>query len=225
VLRAQQNGDAAGEAAVAELFRTYWKPVYAFLRRQGHPQPDAEDLTQGFFSMLLDRNSLCGVGEERGRLRTFLLVALKRFVINEQQRARALKRGAGARHLALSGDEAEQVYQALVSNETPEVMYERQWALALLDAVLARLREDYFVTGRGDIFEALKDRLAGGQEGGSLATVAAGLGMTEAAVKVAVHRLRQRYRHLLEAEVERTVESQEEVEEEIAELFRVFQAR
>lgn len=222
VLRARQLGDAHAEDALAELCRAYWKPIYLFLRRQGHNLHDAEDLTQGFFVMLLERDSLADVAQSKGRLRSFFLVAVKRLAINEHERARTLKRGAGARHFALNGQEAECCPSALISDETPDRFFERQWALSLLEAVLTELQREYHRSGRERIFEALKDKLSAEPDDTTLAATAVSLGMTEGAVKVAVHRIRRRYRRILRAEIARTVESPEEIETEIAHLFKAF---
>lgn len=223
VLRARAGGDTQAAEALAELCKTYWKPVYAFLRRQGNGPHDAEDLTQGFFAMLLERESFSNVEESKGRLRTFLLVAVKRFAANEHERATALKRGGGMTHVALNADEAEQTCVVDPATEvTPEVLFERQWALTLLDTVLKKLRQEYESSGRERVFDALKDRLSADGDAGTLAQTAATLGMNEGAVKVAVFRLRQRYRRILHEEIALTVDSPREVNEEIVHLFKVF---
>lgn len=223
VLRSRQQSEPKAAEALAELCKAYWKPVYAFLRRQGNATHDAEDLTQGFFAMLLERESFASVEESKGRLRSFLLVALKRFAANEHERASALKRGGGITHVALDADEAEQACAIDPATDvTPELLFERQWALALLDSVLKKLRLEYEHGGRGRVFEALKDRLSADGDATTLAQTAATLGMNEGAVKVAVFRMRQRYRRLLHEEITLTVDSPEEVNNEIAHLFKVF---
>lgn len=223
VLRARQQGEPHAAEALAELCKTYWKPVYAFLRRQGNSPHDAEDLTQGFFAMLLERDSLATVEETKGRLRSFFLVAVKRFAVNEHERASALKRGGGTVHVALDADEAEQacVFEP-ATGVTPELLFERQWALALLDMVLKKLRAEYAKDGRDRVFDALKDRLSADGDATTLAATAATLGMNEGAVKVAVFRMRQRYRRLLHEEIALTVDSPSEVNAEIMHLFKVF---
>jgi RNA polymerase sigma-70 factor (ECF subfamily) len=217
-----RNEPHAAEA-LAELCKSYWKPVYAFLRRQGNAPHDAEDLTQGFFAMLLERESFANVEETKGRLRSFLLVAVKRFAANEHERATALKRGGGAIHLTLNPEEAEQACMIEPATEvTPELLFERQWALALLERVLQKLREQYAQDGRERLFDTLKDRLSADGDPGTMADAAAALGMNEGAVKVAVFRMRQRYRRVLHEEIAVTVDSPSEVNDEIVHLFKVF---
>ena len=223
VLAARDADDPAAPKALGELCRIYWRPVYCFLRRQGNAMHDAEDLTQGFFASLLERKSLATVDEARGRLRSFLLVALKRFAASEHQRSMAQKRGAGAEHVTIHAQDAEDRYVAEPATHlTPESLVEKQWALTLLDTVLAKLRAEYAAAGREAIFDALKDRLSTDGPDGTLATIARALNMNEAAVKVAVFRLRQRYRRALHSEIELTVDSPEEVREEILHLFKIF---
>ena len=223
VLRARQSGEPHAAEALAELCKVYWKPVYAFLRRQGNSPHDAEDLTQGFFAMLLERDSFASVEESRGRLRSFLLVAVKRFAANVHERGSALKRGGGLAHMALDAEEAEQACMAEpATGVTPELLFERQWALALLDAVFKKIRLEYSKDKRERVFDALKDRLSADGDASTLAQTAATLGMKEGAVKVAVFRMRQRYRRLLHDEIALTVDSPDEVNEEIAHLFEIF---
>jgi DNA-directed RNA polymerase specialized sigma24 family protein len=223
VMRARSAEEPEAAEALAELCRSYWKPVYAFLRHQGNSQHDSEDLTQGFFAMLLNRGSLTKVCEEHGRLRSFLLTAVKRFAASEHERACALKRGGRALHLTLDSGEAEQAFQVEPATQvTPELLFERQWALSLLNSVLATLQSEYARDGRGHVFEALRDRLSAEGDPDALARVAERLRMTEGAVKVAVFRLRQRYRRLLQEEIAKTVDSADEVNAEIAHLFKVF---
>ena len=223
VLRARQQGEPRAAEALAELCKTYWKPVYAFLRRQGNTPHDAEDLTQGFFAMLLERDSFADVEESKGKLRSFLLVAVKRFAANEFERSSALKRGGGKMTVALDADEAEQSFVIEPSTQvTPELLFERQWALALLDTVLKKLRAECAKDGRDRVFDALKDRLSADGDTATLAHTAATLGMNEGAMKVAVFRMRQRYRRLLHDEIALTVDSPSEVNDEIVHLFKVF---
>jgi DNA-directed RNA polymerase specialized sigma24 family protein len=222
VFRARSTDPAAG-AALSELCRVYWRPVYSFLRRQGNASHDAEDLTQGFFVMLLDQESFASVDEARGRLRSFLLVALKRFAANEYQRGRTQKRGGSVMHVPLDIGDAEEHYTAEpATGLAPDLMFEKQWAVTLLDTVLAKLREDYARDGREGIFDALKGRFTTDDDPALLASVADQLGMKEGAVKVAMHRMRQRYRTLLRSQIALTVDSPREVDEEIMHLFKVF---
>lgn len=199
----------------------YWRPVYSFLRRQGNAPYDAEDLTQGFFVMLLDQDAFATVDEAKGRLRSFLLVVLKRFAANQYERAQTQKRGGRAMHVPIDTGDAEEHYTGeLATGLAPDMLFEKQWAITLLDAVLAKLREDYAREGHEAVFDALKDRFSADGDPALLATVAAQLGMNESAVKVAAHRMRARYRKLLRSQIALTVDSPSEVDEEIMHLFR-----
>lgn len=218
-----RSSDPASRTALADLCRAYWPPVYSFLRRQGHSTHDAEDLTQGFFVMLLEQDLFATVDEAGGRLRSFLLVALKHFVANEHKYERRQKRGGGAEHVPLDLENAEECYMAeLASGLSPDRLFERQWALTLLQTVMAKLREEYARNGREGIFDALKDRFSTDGDAASLAAVAGQLGMTEGAVKVAAHRMRQRYQGILRNQIALTVDSPREVNEEITHLFKIF---
>jgi RNA polymerase sigma-70 factor (ECF subfamily) len=222
VLRARSSDPAAG-AALAELCRMYWRPVYSFLRRQGNASHDAEDLTQGFFAMLLDQESFAAVDEAKGRLRSFLLVALKRFAANAYQRERTQKRGGAVTHVPIYTDDAEEHYRAeLATGLAPDLLFERQWAITLLDTVLAKLRLAYARDGREELFEALKGRFSVDGDPTMLASVATQLGMNESAVKVAAHRMRERYRKLLRSQIALTVDTPDEVDEEIMHLFKAI---
>ncbi len=204
---------------MAELCRIYWYPLYAFIRHRGHPAHDAEDLTQEFFARLLDKHFLAAADREKGRFRTFLLMAVKRFLANEYDHAQAKKRGGGQRAVPLEGIEPEARYhQEPADNLTPERLFEQQWALTLLDQVLARLQAEMTAAGKAALFETLKGHLAGSRDE-SYAATAARLGMSDGAVKVAVYRLRRRYRELLQEEIAHTVAGPEEVEDEIRYLF------
>jgi len=218
VLRAR--GDSTGaRAALAKLCKAYWYPLYAFVRRQGHGAHDAQDLTQEFFSRLLERGWLDDVAQEHGRFRSFLLASMKHFLANEWDRARALKRGGGVALLRLDDASAEERYSLEPADPaaTAEQLFDRRWALTLLDSVLARLREEMARGGRLAVFEALKFSLSGDQQ--AYADAARELGLSEGAVKVAVHRLRKRYRALIREEIAQTVAGPEEVETELRELF------
>ena len=203
--------------SLAILCENYWFPLYAFVRRAGHSAEDAQDLTQEFFVRLLDKHFLAMADSKKGRFRTFLITAVKRFLANEYDRVRAKKRGGGQRIVSLEGLEV-RYCQEPADTLTPERIFERQWALTLLDQVLARLQTEMAAEGKAALFDALKGHLTGSHLAG-YATTAARLGMTEGAVKVAAHRLRQRYRELLREEIAQTVASPDEVEEEIRYLF------
>ncbi len=225
VLAAKDANSPEGEKALEELCRIYWHPAYCFLRRQGRSPEDAEDLTQGFFASILNRGSLATVEEAKGRLRSFLLVALKRFAAGEYERAMMQKRGGGVPHDSIDARTAEDRYVAEPATHlTPELLFERQWAVTLLDTVLKKLRAEYARDGRETVFDALKERLSADGDPESLASVAAAIGMNEGAVKVALHRLRLRYRRFLNEEIAKTVESPDEVQAEIMHLFKVFGA-
>ena len=217
MLAARAGREPAGDA-LAELCRVYWYPLYAFVRRQGHDAHDAQDLTQDFFARLIGKEWLAGVARERGRFRAWLLAAMKHFLANEWDKSRARKRGSGQVLISLDAADAESRYAHDAADyATADKLYDRRWALTLLDQVLARLREEMAAAGRVEHFETLKFSLTG--EKHAYAEVAAALGTSEGAVKVAVHRLRDRYRQLIRAEIAETVATPEEVEDELRELF------
>jgi len=210
----------AARQALATLCETYWYPLYAYLRRRGHTAEDAQDLTQAFFAALLEKGYLRAADPERGRFRSFLLTALKRFAAKERDRARAQKRGGGAALISLDLQAGERRYALEPTDDwAPERAYERRWALALLERVMARLRQQYARAGRERLFDCLKVFLAGESGAPSHQQAAAELGITEGAVKVAVHRLRRRYRAVLRSEVAQTVADPAEVDDELALLL------
>ena len=218
MLAAGRGPASRSREALATLCESYWYPVYAFVRRLGHSAADAEDLTQAFFARLLEKDFVGAADPERGRFRSFLLASVKHFLANERDRETALKRGGGAAVVSL--DDAERRYRREPSHGlTPERAFERRWALTLLERTLAALREEQERAGHAERFTRLKCFLTG--EGGapSHAEVAAELGMTEGAVKVAVHRLRRRYRELLRAEIAETIADPSAVDDELRELF------
>ena len=204
---------------MGELARLYWFPLYAYLRRKGSAPPQAEDLVQGFFTRLLEKDALAGVERAKGKFRSFLLACLNHFLANEWDKGRAQKRGGGGEALPLDAVDAEARYTAeLTDDMTPERVFERRWALAVLEQVLTRLREDYVERGQGAVFAALEHLLVAGQAAG-YGQIAERLGMSEAAVKVAAHRLRRRYRELLRDEIAQTVAEPGLVNEEILQLL------
>jgi RNA polymerase sigma-70 factor (ECF subfamily) len=206
-------------AALSELCAAYWYPVYAFLRRRGFQADRAQDLTQDFFAELLEKQSLKAVRRERGRFRSFLLTALKFFISHERERAGAQKRGGGRTPIQLDADTAEGRYrQEPVESETPETVFERRWALVLLERALDRLRDE--LSGSADPARSQRfvDYLTGDTSTPYRQT-AEELGMSESAVKVAVHRLRGRYRKLLREEVLQTVDDPSKVDDELHHLF------
>ena len=218
IVAARGDSPPAREA-LSELCRAYWYPLYAYIRRKGHTHAEAEDLTQEFLARLLERDDLAGVDPARGRFRSFLLAACNHFLSNRRDHDRALKRGGGQQPLPLDFGAAEQRYNAEPGHEeTAERLFERRWALALLDRVLDRLRQEYATGGKGELFEKLKGRLAG-DSGASYADVATDLTLTEGAVKVAAHRMRLRYRDLLRDEIAQTLDDPTAVDDEIRSLF------
>jgi RNA polymerase sigma factor (sigma-70 family) len=221
---------AAGDAsspraadALAQLCRTYWYPLYVFVRRQGIDAEEAQDLTQAFFARLLERNFIAAAVEEKGRFRSFLLIALKRFLLNERERAQAQKRGGGQTLVSLDDAEAEGRYRLEPLSElTPDTIYERRWAVALLDEVMLGLRREYAADGREEWFDALKLFLYDEKSPVPQAEIARRFGVTESAVKSAVHRLRTRYRERLRQEVAGTVANPSEIEDELRHLLAVL---
>jgi RNA polymerase sigma-70 factor (ECF subfamily) len=220
IVAAGRKSSPESAVALAELCQSYWYPLYAFVRQQGHSADDAQDFTQGFFARLLEKNYLDDVDRQRGRFRSFLLVALKHFISNERDRARAQKRGGGASTVDWDAADAEARYRAEpATNLTPEKLFDRQWALSVLDRTLARLEADYRAAGKIAIFEVLKPSLAGDGELKSHAELGERLAMSPGAVKVAVHRLRRRYRDLLRSEIAQTVADTDDVEAELRDLL------
>lgn len=223
VLAAGSTPSPESAAALERLCQAYWYPLYAFVRRSGYSPSDAEDLAQEFFARLLQHNWIAYADHHKGRFRSFLLMAMKRFLAKEWDKARARKRGGEARLVPLRLDTAETRYrQEPADTRTPEQVFEREWALALLESVLKRMRADHVRGGKGKLFEALEPCLVGDRERQPYAALGAKLGMTEGAVKVAVCRLRERYRECLREEISHTVVSPAEVEEELRHLFRVL---
>lgn len=220
VLAAGRTGSPQADVALEELCRTYWYPLYAYVRRRGHSREDAEDLTQGFFARLLEKNYLEGVRSDGGKFRAFLLVALKRYLINEWARANRQKRGGGEAPLSLDWQDAETRYQiAPADNLSPDKLYDRAWATVVLERVVAQLREENSGGGKGDLFEKLKPFLMLGKSEIPHARAAADLKMSESAVRVAVHRLRKRYRELLRAEIAQTLADPAQADQEMQALF------
>jgi RNA polymerase sigma factor (sigma-70 family) len=214
---------AQAQQSLEKLCRVYWLPLYTYIRRQGESPHDAEDLTQEFFARLLEKDFLCSVDRTKGRFRSFLLASLKHFLSNQRDRARAQKRGGGQSPLSLDFSDAEtSIAFQPADNQTPEKAFEKRWALALLEQSLARLRQEYSDRGRQDLFEQLKATLTEGRGSVAYVELAARLKISEASVKMAVHRLRQRYREVLRMEIAETVAHTSEVEDELREVFRAL---
>ncbi len=223
VLSARDVASPRSDASLEKLCRTYWYPLYAFARWRGHGAHDAEDLTQEFFSRLLEKKYLDSVQPERGRFRTFLLVAFKRFLANEWDRAQTQKRGGNFSSVPFDTELAERLYKNEPSPKLPaERMYEQRWALALIDQAMMRLRAEFEGAGKAKEFEHLKGFLAAGKGEAPSPTVATGLGMNDGALRVAVHRLRKRFRQLFREEIAHTVASDEDVDEELRHLLAVL---
>jgi RNA polymerase sigma factor (sigma-70 family) len=223
VLAAQDKSSPESAAALEVLCRAYWYPLYAFVRQQGHSPDDAQDLTQEFFARLLAKEYLQAADREKGRFRTFLRVALRRFLANEWDRARRLKRGGGHTPLPLDTMAAEQRYQAERDDAlAPDRLYERRWAWTLLEQALARLRADYSAAGKAAEFDRLKETLTADRGSIPYPDLAAALGLSEGAARVAVHRLRKRFREVFRATVAETVSTPEEVEDELRHLVALL---
>jgi RNA polymerase sigma-70 factor (ECF subfamily) len=223
VLAAGQGDTTHARDALAHLCKTYWYPLYAYARRRGCSPPDAQDLTQEFFARLLEGNWVAEADRQRGRFRSFLLSAMKHFMANQWNKAQAQKRGGGQPILSLDEDFAEHRYRLEPAEKaTPESLFERGWALTLLEGVLARLEEEYRRAGKQAWMEAMRPALTTDRGAIGYAGMAQTLGITETAARVAVHRLRQRYREFIRAEVAGTVASPEEVEAEMRHLFQVL---
>ena len=223
VLAAKDQESPQSDRALETLCLTYWHPLYVFLRRQGHRPHDAQDLVQAFFARLLQKDYLKAVEPERGHFRTFLIMALKRFIANERDRAHAEKRGGGQVALPLDGALAEDRYQEEASVAmAADLAFDRQWAITLLDQTLRRVREEQEQQGKGTQFELLRQFLMVGVDPVPYGAVARQLGTSEAAAKMAVLRLRRRYRELLLDAIAQTVTGPAEVEEEMRHLFQVL---
>jgi RNA polymerase sigma-70 factor (ECF subfamily) len=220
VLLAGQSDSTKARAALANLCQRYWYPLYVFVRRQGQGPEDAQDLVQGFFERLLENQYLKVADPEKGRFRSFLLIALRRFMANEWDRANRLKRGGGQKFISLDEQDTEARYKAEAVDEmSPEKAYQRQWAVVVLGQVLDRLEEEFVSAGKARFFAELKVYLSGEPGASSYAEIGGRLGMSTAAMKVAVHRLRQRFRELLRMEIANTVSRPEAIDDEIRELF------
>jgi len=224
VLEAQGPTPAA-QAALEKLCRTYWRPVHGFVRRQGFGPEEAEDLTQGFFALLLERRDLDAVRKEKGRLRSYLLTALKHFLASEQRRAMAIKRGKGQRLVPLEELSAiEQTEMEPADLLSADRLYERRWASTLMEQVLRRLKDEYRTAGKAALFDWLKQLLPDEPGAPSRAEIAARLGMKENAVRQALHRFRHRYQVVLREEISHTVAVASDIEDELRHLISVLRA-
>jgi len=222
VLLAGQADSPQANEALEKLCRTYWYPLYVYVRRQGNGPEDAQDLTQIFFSRLLEKNCFAKADRDRGKFRTFLLGSLKNFLVNEWKRAGRLKRGGGVEFLSFDANLAEDRYATEPANDAnPDAAYEQRWAVTLIEHVLATLRREYRAADKARLYEELKGSIWGDKSTAPYAEIAGHLNLTEGTVKVAVHRLRRRFRELLRAEVAHTVARPEDVDDELRYLISV----
>jgi RNA polymerase sigma-70 factor (ECF subfamily) len=220
VAAARATTGPEARAALESLCAAYWFPLYAFVRRKGHGTEAALDLTQEYFARLLERGTIAAADATRGRFRTFLLADCTRFLADRRAHDGAAKRGGGVPPLSIDARDAEGRYvHEPADDRTPEHLFERDWAIAMLDAVLSRLRAEYEATGRGVVFDALKVALDDGGRATPHAELAARLGSTAGAVQVAIHRLRRRYRELVRDAIAATVAEPGDVDDEIRGLF------
>ncbi len=220
VLEAGNQDSPRASEALGQLCRVYWRPLYAYVRKRGYSPDEAPDLVQEFFARVIEKNYFSSADRQRGRFRTFLLASMEHFLAKEWQRAHRLKRGGEITFFSLDDESAETLYRQEPADEfSAEKLYDRRWALALLEQALAQLRSEYSGSGRGPVFDELAIVLSGDKPDLSYAELGARIGLSEGAVKVAVHRLRQRYGELVRAQVADTVSRPEQVDEELRHLF------
>ncbi len=220
VLQAGEAASSQGAVALEKLCRTYWFPLYAFIRRKGHGEADAQDLTQAFFARLLAGNTFQTVDARKGKFRTFLLVSLGHFLSNARDHAQAAKRGGGQTIISLDAITAEQLHQSAPAAElSPDKLFDQRWAMTLLEVAVVQLQEEMATTGKGGQFEALKSFLTNEPSDGEYAIIGRRIGSPGQSVAVTVHRMRQRYRELVRTAVAHTVSSPTEVEEEMRHLY------
>lgn len=225
VHKAAGTDSATARSAMQQLCQLYWYPLYSFVRYKGYDAATAEDLTQSFFASILQRKDIQKVQPELGRFRSFLLASMKNFLANEWDKQNAQKRGGDKCHLSMDFADADSRYRIEVSDgPTAEEIFEKQWAITLLERVQKVLRSEHEKRGKGHVFEKLKKFLAGKSAESTLAQAASELGMTEIAVKVAVHRMRARFGEILRQEIQATLSSADEIEDEIGRLFKALQA-
>lgn len=221
VVAAAKNDSVAGSSeALEQLCQNYWYPLYAYVRRRGFSPDESADLTQAFFAQFLEKNSIEHADPDRGRFRTFLLTSLKNFIANQWRSEQALKRGGHLKKISLEISRGEEKYALEpVEMTTPETLFARRWAMTLLTTTFEKLEQEYLENGKLDLFEKIKPYLVGNHENVPYREVSQALGITENAVKVSVHRLRKRCGTLLRMEIAQTVSSEEEVDQELREMF------
>ena len=226
MIRAAGSSDSqVSRSALQQLCQQYWYPLYTFVRKQGHDSNSAADLTQAFFADLLEREDLKRVDADLGKFRSFLLASVKHFIINHWRRERTAKRGGGVPAISIDFAHANRRFLEIAGDgRPPESEFEREWATTLLDRVHQRLRKEYEQRGRAHVFDKLKMFLAGKSDESTLAAAAQQLSLTEVAAKVTVHRMRARFGEMLRAEIRSTVTSDEDVEEEIQQLFAALRS-
>jgi len=223
VVAAGRERSPQATRALEELCRTYWFPLYAYVRRRAYSKEDAEDLTQAFFARLLEQNPFAALHSDKGKFRAFLLASLKHFLANEWDKSQAQKRGGGHARLSLDWETADTHFQVAATNApTPDQAFDREWAVALLGKVIERLQNECATEGKARLFERLKIFLTAARADAAQREAAEALGMEEGAVRVAVHRLRKRYRQLLRDEIAHTLADDAMVDEEMRALFGAF---
>lgn len=224
VIRAGSSSEPDGREALANLCGDYWGPLYHFARRKGHQPEDAQDLTQGFILSLLENNGIALANRDRGKFRTFLLSSFCHYLANDHRQNTAQKRGGGRVPISWEAECEEGFLLQASDRMTPELQYEKSWALALLDRVMQRLRAEYEKAGHLSLYEALQPFMSGAEGRPGYARLGTALGMSESAVTVAMHRMRRRYGELLREEIAQTVTSAQEVEDELRYLMQVVSA-
>jgi DNA-directed RNA polymerase specialized sigma24 family protein len=224
VMRAGKDDETARNHALADLCALYWPPVYAYIRSRGHAPHDAEDLTQGFFAKVLERNDFSRTDASRGKLRSYLLGAAKHYLSSERRDAGRLKRGGGALHFSIDAAAAESRCPFVEPTDelTPDRIFDRQWATTLLEGVIRSLEASYRESGKGEVFVALRPFIVAGSEAGDAAIAARALGLSDNALRVAIHRLRQRYAKVLREAIADTLAEGEDLETELAQLMVSF---
>lgn len=223
VLEAGVAEEEIARKALGELCEIYWKPIYGYIRGRGWGEQEAEDLTQGFFASLLARESLQGADENLGKLRAFLLGSVKHFLVDEYRKMNAAKRGGGTGPLSLDHEDAERQFADVIADgNSPESLFERMWARTLIEEVIGRIEKEYVEAGKHEVFAALRPIVMSEESPRPQRAIARELGMSLAAVKVGVFRLRQRFRELLEGEIRQTLHEQGEMEEELQQLLRIW---
>lgn len=222
VLQAGGPTSEGSAAALEQLCRTYWSPLYSFARRSGLPAHDAEDITQSFFAFLLEKGAIARANRDRGRFRTFLLTAFKNFQANARAHRSAIKRGGGNVILSFDELQAENSYQVETANDlTPEKLYDQKWAASLLEQVIQTMQREYTALGKASLFNLMRGAIWGGRQEVGYAVLARQAGLSEGAFKVAVHRLRARFKECLRQEVAQTVDTPGEIDDELRQLLAV----